>query len=164
MWQPGNGKPCQTTIIQDLRYRINRHNNNVRYLRRNLNNQGYIVTNEPKLKVGDGIFNPDFLAIKENHSLILDVQVATDSREDYNRQDLKKIIKRESNIQDVKVLTATVNFRETWGPEAARDMVRNKILSKQELARISLRATLGTYSCFRNFNKLTTKRPTTEVG
>lgn len=145
-----------------------RHDNIAAFFKKNLQSNGFSVVDEPKIKIHNLTQKPDLLAIKDESGLVLDDQIVTDGRDlermngdktrKYYREDMLEKIREVYRINNIKVLTTTLNFRGVWCKSSADNLIAERILNKNELALISIRAIMDTLMCFAAFNKTTMVR------
>lgn len=155
--------------------RIARHDSVVSYMARNLSNKSQKVWVESRYNTTIGLQKPDIVAIDKGVATILDVQVVTDSintnqanrtkKIKYSNEPLHaKIREQNPEVKDIRVLPLTVNWRGVWSRDAASDLIAAKMIRKNELALISTRVLIGSYSCFKQFNRSTTTTIRAGIG
>lgn len=134
-----------------------------------MKNHGYTVAKKPTFNLPTGNLKPEIVAInntKEN-ALVIDVQVITDSfnletanskTQKYSRDDLKAMINDRYMTIDMQVEALTLKWKGIWSRVSATRLLKKKVISKNDLALISTRALIGTYTSFTHFNKSTSTR------
>lgn len=143
--------------------RIRRHDAVSAYIRRGLENKGFDVHSEPKVRCEGSVLKPDLVAIKDGHTFVLDTQVVTDGislttahntkRAKYNTLPFKAALTSLFPSRTVHVLTFTCNWRGVVSAASVHELLAHKILSKSDLYVLSTRVLVGGIIAFRSFCK-----------
>ncbi|GBO39965.1 Retrovirus-related Pol polyprotein from type-2 retrotransposable element R2DM [Araneus ventricosus] len=147
--------------------RVARHNAVSNYIKRGLENRGFTVFSEPVYKTPIGNRKPDLVAVKGKVAFVIDSQVVGESVE-LKRANQRKIsyyrdndtmlnqIRQLHRVDEVSVIAATLNLRGCWAAKSVEDLVvKNKMMTLNDLTVISTRVLIGTFSAFTLFNKST---------
>ncbi|KAG0433654.1 hypothetical protein HPB47_019691 [Ixodes persulcatus] len=146
------------------RGRVKRHDNIARYIAMRLHQLEWIVLWEPHYTLQGRVMKPDLMATKGAQAVIIDIQVVSTGLElaflhqqkaaRYSVPDLLRQVQGKRKEPPL-VTTATINFRDIWSRDSARDLL-SLGLTKSDLKLMTVRCLQGGLRCFWGHRRMTT--------
>lgn len=130
-----------------------------------LRDQGYHVSEEPRINTDEGLRKPDIVAIKDGIGVVLDVQITSGT--DLKRDHLTKVNKYKDclgferevsklcNVNEWEYHTITISYRGIWSLDAYRGL-QHLQFSDASMARMTKMVLFGSWLNWRRFNQMTT--------
>ncbi|KAK2574877.1 hypothetical protein KPH14_013020 [Odynerus spinipes] len=149
--------------------RIARHDAITAYIERSLGQRGYTTFRESRFETREhGLQKPDIVAVLETKALVIDSQIVTDGWSldeahtrkisKYNHEHLKRAIRQRHSVRDIRVMSATMNWRGIWSKASVNSLLDATVIGHRDTAILSTRVMIGSINCFRIFNTSTTVR------
>lgn len=145
--------------------RIRRHDAILAYLERGIRSSGYDIHREPRYTTAAGLRKPDMVAVMGRTAVVVDAQVVGEQLDlhmahrrkvdYYSEPGIIEAIKRQHQVTNVKVTSATLSWKGVWSPSSASELRQLGLMRASDTKIVSTRVLIGGLAAYRVFSTST---------